>query len=77
MDRQLQKETRRRAKAEKLLQSSQSEIRIMKEKMNERDRQLSVLNIYAQRNKKTSRYFLINIIRWIIQFLYFGVIFVW
>jgi len=55
LDRQLKKETRRRAKSEKQVQSALTEVRTLKEKMTERDRQLSVLNIYAQRNKKSSR----------------------
>merc|ERR1712142_21359 len=55
LERQVKKESRRRAKAEKMLQTTQGELRIVHEKMKERDRQLSVLNIYSQRSKKPSR----------------------
>jgi len=55
LERQLKKEARRRAKAEKTLQATQAELRTIQEKIKERDRQLSVLNIYSQRNKKSSR----------------------
>ena len=55
LERQLKKETRRRAKAEKMLSQSETNVRMTTEKIKERDRQLSVLNIYAQRNKKGTR----------------------
>ena len=56
LERQLKKETRRRAKAEKMLSQSETNVRMTTEKIKERDRQLSVLNIYAQRNKKGTRF---------------------
>jgi hypothetical protein len=58
LERQLKKEIRRRTKAENENEKNRGEIREIKEKLTEKEKQLNYSNIYIQqknkRNKKTN-----------------------